>query len=192
MTCDTALELLLDAEPAELDGRAATPLGNHVRRCARCGRVAAQLMRDTRLLSQAMPARAVARVRRRAMPVLVPAFALGALVMAVALRSRPDQVPPVRMPAVELALPIATAPVQLSKPSVAGAATQTTGRIRRALPARAYGPAVAVAPVRFAGVTVESSSSPPASNSVSVTPPEGTRATVMHTSNPKLVVVWLH
>jgi hypothetical protein len=51
-----------------------------------------------------------------------------------------------------------------------------------------------VAAVRIASAArpVTATGSIKAANAVTVDPPAGTRAAVMHTSNPKLVVVWLY
>jgi hypothetical protein len=46
MTCVEALELLLAADPAELEGSATTPLTRHLVGCARCRRVADRLLAD--------------------------------------------------------------------------------------------------------------------------------------------------
>ncbi|HEX6314895.1 MAG TPA: hypothetical protein VFZ73_08550 [Gemmatimonadaceae bacterium] len=192
MTCDTALELLLDAEPSELDGRDATLLGMHLRGCARCGRVAARVVGDTRLLAHAMSAAPVRHVRRRATPVLLPALAAAALVMAVAIRSGREEPLLVATPGIGPAVPVAAAPVDPPEPSAANAPPRPVTRMRRSLPARAFAPAVAVAPVKLETAPVESFSFGPGSSTVAVTPPPGTRATVMQTSNPKFVVVWLH
>jgi hypothetical protein len=48
-----------------------------------------------------------------------------------------------------------------------------------------------VAPVRLVAAQPDAPLSVEV-NGVAVTPPMGTRATVMHTNNPKFVVVWLH
>lgn len=193
MTCDTALELLLDADPAELDGNAVTPLGGHLRECARCRRVAIQLVRDTRAMALAVRGMPVRRPSRRAVPALVPAFALAALVVAVVLWSGREGPLPVSAPVIEQLAAVAAAPVDPPGPTAAVAASEPTVRSRRSQPARAFAPAVAFAAVKWETLAVASPSPVAgASNTVTVSPPEGTRATVMQTSNPKLVVVWLH
>jgi hypothetical protein len=192
MTCTSALELMLDAEPSELDADGVTPLSTHLRDCVRCRRVASRLGQDTLLLTQMLP---VARVRpsgRRAGPTLVPVFALAAIVMAVMSRSRSDDTPTLIPPPVQTAGPAVAAVVPSPAPptpNAAAAPIQVTRARQASL--RAFAPAVAVAPVRFEPVASKSSV-PVSPGTVTVTPPAGTRATVMQTSNPKLVVVWLY
>ena len=189
MTCQAALEALLDAEPFELDAVSLTPLGQHLRDCARCRRVATQLAQDTRLLAHAMPAGIVQRPVRRSIPVLIPALALGAIVLAVMLRSGADRAPISASRIIEPAV-VVTPPAPAPRPDVA---TEPAKVIRtRKSPPRAFARAVAVAPVRLETSAAQSPSVTVTSTAVTVTPPPGTRATVMHTSNPKLVVVWLH
>ncbi|NIR45805.1 MAG: hypothetical protein GWN32_20930 [Gemmatimonadetes bacterium] len=54
MTCDTALERLLEADPAELAGQGDSELAAHVRDCARCGAVAAKLLDSQERLAAAL------------------------------------------------------------------------------------------------------------------------------------------
>lgn len=188
MTCDSALEKLLDADPSEFSAGLTTPLGQHLRDCARCRRVAAQLHADTRLLATALTSarvrQPVGRVRRVS---LAPALVVAALVFAMIPRSRQVDVPvAVSMDAPRL--PAATV-VEVS-PQPNGPVTGEVDQPTRGGELRAYPRAAPVVPVRFAR------SEPPApvvvSSAVTVDPPPGKRATVMHTSNPKLVVVWLY
>jgi hypothetical protein len=190
MTCTSALELMLDAEPSELYADGNTPLSTHLRDCARCRRVASQLAQDTQLLAHMLPVAPVKRPARRATPTLVPAFALAAIVLAVTLRSRAADEPVLPPTPVRNAVAVVEASAPLPAPRTPNAAAPRVSRIRQA-PLRAFAPAVAVAPVRFEPAVVQSSVqvSP---GTVTVTPPAGTRATVMQTSNPKLVVVWLY
>ena len=192
MTCESALEMMLDVEPWEFSANEATPLGDHLRGCVRCRGVAAQLMHDTQRLAVAMAVTASGRrpAGRAVQVSLAPAFVVAALAFAVLLRSRPAGTPVVleSSPA-DHSVP---APVALpeSVPNVDAAPARTADV--RPLARRAFARAVPVAPVRL-----EPSGAAPATRSVkssdvTVTPPPGTRATVMHTSNPKLVVVWLH
>ena len=192
MTCESALELLLDAEPSEFSANERTPLGDHLRGCVRCRRVAAQLMQDTQGLALAM---AAVPVRRPAIRVrqltLIPAVALAAIVLAVMLRANPGA-PVIAPVAKELVATVDASPVAARResPEAPAARPRAAQRVRRE--SRAFARAVPLAPVRLVSTTV--SEVPPAveTSGVSVTPPAGTRATVMHTSNPKLVVVWLY
>jgi hypothetical protein len=194
MNCESALELLLDAEPSELSGTAITPLGDHVRGCARCRRVAGQLLSDTRALALAMAAPVSVRRRsRRTMQVtIVPAFAMAAIVFAVMLRGggtqAPNAVEPVIDPAPSLVTPPAVARVEVPDPP---ASRPGPARIVRR-DGQAFARAVPLAPVRLAPAVMPEAPLSVEMSGVTVTPPAGTRATVMHTSNPKLLVVWLY
>ncbi len=44
MTCETALERILDADPEELSGETSSPLGEHLRTCARCRTLADEVL----------------------------------------------------------------------------------------------------------------------------------------------------
>ena len=193
MTCDSALGLLLDAEPAEFSANQATPLGEHLRGCVRCRRVAAQVMRDTRQLAVAMAAAAPVRhpARRRALRVsLAPALAVAGLVIAMVLRDRPGVAPAVvELSRVDAAVSPAPAP-PAAAPNVDFAPARAS--VSRPAARRAFARVMPLAPVRLLPSAVRSDPLPVGTNVVTVTPPAGTRATVMHTSNPKLVVVWLH
>ena len=62
MTCEHALDAMLDADLPEAIG-GATSLAGHVNGCARCRHVANQLMTDTRLLASAVARGACAAAR---------------------------------------------------------------------------------------------------------------------------------
>jgi anti-sigma factor RsiW len=74
--CGAALERLLEADAAELEGRGDYELAAHVRGCARCGAIAARLVRGQAELARALDALgprvgvedalAAARLRQRA------------------------------------------------------------------------------------------------------------------------------
>lgn len=194
MTCDSALELLLEAEPAEFSASERTPLGEHLHGCARCRRVAAQLMQDTRGLALAMDATPVRRPASRVRQVtLIPALAMAAIVFAVMLRGgtpAPNVVQPVNEPVAAVVAP----PVAQRNESPASMPSITRARVERVVrrDMKAFARAVPVAPVRLAQSVMPGAPRSVETMGVTVTPPAGTRATVMHTSNPKLVVVWLH
>ena len=191
MTCEYALEAMLDAERSELDGNGGTPLSTHLRDCARCRGVASRLVQDTMLLAHALPPASVKRPARHAAPTLVPAFALAAIVLAVTLRSRSAGEPvSTAPPATNTVARVAPAVPSPAPPTPNAAAPTRATRVRQT-PLRAFARPTAVAPVRFARA-VASSTVPVSPGTVTVTPPAGTRATVMQTSNPKLVVVWLY
>lgn len=60
MTCETALDRMMEAEPAELRGPGDTPLARHLQTCPRCGRVAAALVAELDALDAALDAYAAA------------------------------------------------------------------------------------------------------------------------------------
>lgn len=192
MRCELVLEALLDAEPAELSATTQTPLAEHLRGCARCHRVATQLLQDTWRLAPAMAAQRVRRPARRVRQVvLLPTFAVAALVVAVMLRGHGGA-------------GIETAPVAVSVPihqepvvsAVAEPSTLNGPVVRLTRPVRtrtaAFAPATPIVPVRLSQAPVAAPVTGAAGAGVTVTPPAGTRAAVMHTSNPRLVVVWLY
>ena len=192
MTCDSALELLLDAEPGEFSATGATPLGEHLRGCARCRRVAVQLMEDTQRLALAMAAvpvrRRTGRGRHR---ILAPVLAMATLVVAVLWRARPAELPVVPgSPRAEQAAPLtaASTPVPAAGLAVQPVHASHVRQVRR----RAFARAVPLAPVRLEPVAARTHQLSVEASGVTVTPSPGTRATVMHTSNPKLLVVWLY
>jgi hypothetical protein len=189
MTCDQALELMLDAELTELSATAPTRLGAHLRDCDWCRRVGLQLVDDTRHLASAMalPVDRHSRWKRRLYESLPAGLAAGILVMLTfQLREEAvvGEVPRV-LPAVVVS---PAAPAVPDEPVAPPAATTARPRLLKAFPAAQ--PIAAVEMALQAPVPT-----PPAlvtSNAVSVTPPAGTRAVVMQTSDPKLVVVWLY
>ena len=195
ISCEAALERLLDAEPWELNPTAGTALGMHLRDCARCRRVAAQVTQDTQQLAVAMRAIPVrprnALVRR---PVMVPVLAMSAVVFAVLWPARPAEPPASRdVPPVVVQVPppeaSPSAPPSASPPDVE--APVRTPAMKPASP-RAFARAVPLAPVRLDPAREESQPLSVETSGVTITPAQGTRATVMHTSNPKLLVVWLY
>lgn len=189
MTCQSALELLLDAEPFELATPRVTPLGVHLRGCVRCRRVATQLMHDTQRLAVAMtlpiPAR---RPARRALLVsFAPVAAIAAMAFAVVLGTGPAEAPLLESVRSE---PPAALAAAMRVPNADPVATRPA--VVKSVTHRAFARPVPVHPVRL---IASAHAAPPLTvemNGVAVTPPAGMRATVMHTSNPKLVVVWLH
>lgn len=56
MNCDTARELLLTADPAELEGSTENPLADHLRSCTTCRAAAEQLLTAHRALRDALGA----------------------------------------------------------------------------------------------------------------------------------------
>jgi hypothetical protein len=197
MNCDQALELMLDADLAAMSATLETPLGEHLQACAWCRRAATQLVDDTRSLAAAMAMPTVdrhSRWTRRAYESAPLAVAAGILVMLTVqvwqqstVVNQPNVLPTVIVNA-PLPPPIApasvTPPVRAVKPVVESAPVVSL----RAFPA--------ARPITTVAMTIPASAATPArlmaSNAVSVTPPVGTRAVVMQTGDPKLVVVWLY
>ena len=192
MTCDQALESLLHVELNDLATDGASPLSEHMRGCGRCRRVAGQVLNDTRLLASAFAVSTVrARPKRRRTLVFVPLVATAvaaALVMVTSRSYVDDAVTTVnRLSPVTVVAPKAATEPNAS-PVVRRVARSTSPRLGRAFPA-----AVPVTPVRIELARDRTPDlAPPVSGTVSVTPPSGTRAAVMQTSDPKLVVVWLY
>jgi hypothetical protein len=193
MTCAQALESLLQADPSDLAGQGASPLAQHVRECLRCQRLAGQVLADTHLLaatgsfSTARPK----RVRRRQWaPLLVaPATLAAAIVVMSLLRGRGVETREnvVSLAPVTVARPVIQTPVRAT--AEAPAPTRPTRvRIGKAFPA-----SVPVAPVRLEQRRRVVDEAPVSvMQAVAVAPPPGTRAAVLHTSDRKLVVVWLY
>jgi hypothetical protein len=193
MTCDSVLETLLDADLTEISAGGITPLGRHLRECPRCCRLGVQLLTDTQLLAAAMETSPVRHPTRRVRHLmLAPAAAFAAVVIVTLLRAGPvgvRAIPPV------VVTPAAAPAVNSNEPtmspdvnSVAGAGAAPV----RLQPARAFPAPVPIAPVRVEQGEPPAVESVVASRAVTVATQPGTRAAVLHTSDPKLVVVWLY
>lgn len=181
MKCDHALELLLEADLDELAGNGGSALAAHVRECAKCRAVAAQIATDTRALARAFDANRVVApetsARRRF--AVRPAVVVGAMAAAFAfivfgLRQDGD-VPPL---------------------AATGSTAATAARESSGTPVapRRFAEPVPATPVRFAASQSVTVHAPAISDAggVTVTPPEGTRVAVLRTGNPAITVVWLY
>ena len=192
MTCDQALESLLHVELNDLATDRASPLSEHLRGCGRCRRVAGQVLNDTRLLAAAFAGVGVrARPVRRRPWVFVPvvATAAAAVLVMVTLRSRVDE----EVTLVSRVSPVTVvASVVATKPNAAPVVPRVNRRPKSLPLARAFPAAVPVTPVRMELARGRTPELAPVVGTVTVTPPSGTRAAVMQTSDPKLVVVWLY
>ena len=103
ISCETARELLLEAEPGELRGEGDGPLAAHLRGCPACRQRAAYVIKETDRLHRAidalpLPLHAAAsgsggEAAPRRWPVLVP-LALAAGVAALVLVRRHDVTAP--------------------------------------------------------------------------------------------------
>ncbi len=191
MKCENGLVLLLEAEREELEGRGTSEVAAHVRECARCGAVAARLLADTQVLAAHVAARSVGeRSARRSVSrpfVFGGALAAAAAIALLLMPVRDVHVDaPVHAQAIARVSPAPATVSTLSTPK-----TQAEPLVR--IHETRFADVVAATPVRF--VTSQSSEPPiPSSDSggVSVTPPAGTRSTVLATRNPKITVVWLY
>lgn len=199
ITCDEALEMMLEAEPAELAGQGSSAVAIHLGECARCGAVAMRLLADTRALRETVAAapgdsRAFARGGRRVTRPVVVASALAAAAALIFVLPRKAEVPGVP------GVPVATArstPDARSSATAAARASSVAPASRAltespAIAARRFADPVAATPVRFVAsqpVTTAEVATPVA---VSVTPPPGVRAAVLRTKDPGITVVWLY
>ena len=192
MTCNAMLELMLGAEPEELEGRGTTVLAAHVRACEKCGRVAKRVLADSRALGVAIVAQspvislAERRARRRrTRTVLVLAVAAVALV-AVMLRapSRDDRRPAASTPPA----------VAVASNDVGAAASPVTGAIvGQRLESTRYPDAT---PVVAEPMSLPAPDSAPQvlddQPTVRVEVPAGVRAVVMQPANPSITIVWMY
>jgi hypothetical protein len=196
MNCDLALELMLEADLAEMSGAMATPLGQHLRACAKCRGVGAHLVESTERFASLMatPVGQGARRVRRVYESAPVALAAGILVM-FAMQVRQQAVPnlPNVLPAIVVTGTVPPPTEEVSRApifkTVAAAVRAAPVTSLRAFPVARPIAAVELAPT-VAGIAT--TSLVVASNVVSVTPPAGSRAVVMQTGDPKLVVVWLY
>lgn len=198
MNCDLALEQMLDADVSEMSATAPTPLGEHLRDCRGCQRVGSQLVEDTRNLASAMAIPVVnqrSRWTRRAWESAPLAVAAGILVMLTVQVRQQLTIPnlPSVLPTIVVSGPAPPPAVQIRPTAVvrpvAAVGQSAPVALRRAFPAATPIAAVELMP------TVSGIATPRpvvASNVVSVTPPAGSRAVVIQTGDPKLVVVWLY
>lgn len=191
MNCASVLESLLDAELSEIAGEGNSALAEHLRSCERCRRLAEQLLVDTRLLATAIPAAVMSpRLSRRTRyAVLAPAGVIAALLVVTMSRSARQADAPATIAQVVPETAVVSSVPSLSRtPVVRSTQPRVTASTLRAFPRP-----VAVAPVRMESSMGSSTTIPVSmSSTVSVDPPAGVRAAVLHTSNPKLVVVWLY
>jgi hypothetical protein len=183
MNCTVALETMLGADFAEL--AANTPLAAHVRGCTRCRRVADALQSDTKLLA-ARPLVVTGRERSSASRYALVPLAAAALLVVVSVQ-RQARAPAVRE--VSTLTPVIVDSFAPARPASAAA------EMRAPRPGRAYPRAVPLAAVKLnlvEPVVARPARPIEAVPAVSVTPPAGTRAVVMQTSDPRVVVVWLY
>jgi len=200
MNCTLALELLLDAEPAELSLAAESPLVAHLRSCDKCRAVAARLHAETiRLADEVFARRALSAPRvakptrwQRVAGVAAAAVIIVTFTTRIASRSEAPAVAGNPRPAAvtaEPAAPAATAvpalPLAQStaratpQPSVAGL-VQVVAEPQRSVTASAE--------VASAGSRSQNAGD---TRGISVVPPPGMRAMVFVTRDPGITIVWL-
>ena len=193
MTCEHALDAMLDADLPDAINGASSPLAGHVRGCSRCRRVADQLMHDTRLLASAVAAAAPVRRRLTVRTVaFVPAAVAATLLVIVTMRQQSRV--PVGQTAVTLpglvVEPVPRVPPEAASSTALSPVTRLPSAVTPPGQLRAFPRAQPMVVAKLAAsVAIDS---PVVSSAVTVTPPAGTTALVMHTSDPKLVVVWLY
>lgn len=172
MTCETALEQMLEAGPAALRGEDGGELARHVAECPRCARIAATLLRETGAVDRALDEWARA----------TPADAAADVALAAAREDPGAGVVPLRhdrgLGAVEV--PGAHQWSWTRKAWVPLAAAAALAGVL--FLGRDQGPGAS--PSRAAG--------PPVEPRVSVTPPSDRSAAIMETGNPDITIVWLY
>lgn len=196
MNCDHCQDMMLEADLGMLTGRGEGELAEHLRSCLKCRRMAAAIVRDTRMLA------GVVEPRRPAWrgPAVVAGLAAAAVLLAIGLQERqhaPTQnaAAPVQRasrgaPAVrstDTSSRLAAAPSEPATSTPAPAPVRSPRAPRRPIRAVAYQPTAFVAtPIR---VTAEASDPAPM---VSVRPLAGRRAAVFRTPSPGVTIVWLY
>lgn len=201
MNCHECVDMMLEAEPTELTGRGDGALAEHLRSCASCRRMAASIVRDTRVLAGVVERRRPPWRR----PAALAGLAAAGLLLAIGLRERgpaprhavtpetPRVAPPIAaVPQLDASGRLAAAPTVTLPPTTAPALVRAPRPTRRPIHAVAYRPAAFVAtPIRVASVTSESGTSE-AAPLISVRPSSGRRAAVFSTQTPGVTIVWLY
>jgi hypothetical protein len=198
MNCNQALELMLDAEPAELALAVESPLADHIRGCAKCSAVARRLFGVTRSIARVVeqePALVVAvgaRATRRRWSVgagtaLAAAATLALLVQGGGALVATDATTPSVIARSEPESTTAdSAPKAADAPEPRLAPMPAAEQFRSV----AFTSSRAVAPAIAETMTLPRNAE--LSGGISVAPPAGMHATVMTTSDPTVTVVWLH
>lgn len=207
MTCDHALELLLETDLAELDGVGGSPLAAHVRECAKCRVVAARIAMDTRALARADFVGGLAArpsgVRRSYR--LRPVAAAGALAAVLALavfgvrRAAEGPRTTAAVPAPAARSTVVTKPSPVGVPVPAAVAVKTpVAHVARNAPTpaqvtgRRFAEPVAATPVRLVASQPVAVRATGDADGVTVRAPAGTRSAVLRTGNAAITVVWLY
>jgi hypothetical protein len=182
MTCDMALERMLEAEPAALRGEDGSELARHIVGCDRCAAVAATLLDELDAVDAALADLAADGTDSAA------DAAADAALAAVRAGTSGD-VPPLdartRTPH-GARVPAATEP--------------RNGEARRRWPRRAWVPLAAAAGLATVLVLAREDrpvpgpapERPAIGARVSVVPPTDRGAAIMETANPNITIVWLY
>ena len=199
MNCADCLDVMLDADPAELRGDWSSELGEHLRGCPACRARANAVIADTRMLGRIVRAdmRIRASARRRA--VIAGAAAAG-IILAFAVRaiavpaSRAVETRAAsRLPSrVAITRPRDTAAVvgpSRNKPSAPSSRSGEAGAGARRILAVAIQPSAFVAVPIHPADPATSADQPPV---VSVRPLGGRRAAVFRVAESTVTVVWLY
>lgn len=178
MRCETALERMLEAEPAELRGEVDTEMARHIAGCARCGAVAAAMLAEANALDAA----------------------LGEYAAALAGTTDADRTAAARVAADAALTAIGPENGEETLPGRGPVSSRSRGRrwTRAAwLPLAA---AAALAGVLVLGrgpgpfpTSVPTLPDPrPPAPAVSVRPPADRGTAIMETGNPDITIVWLY
>ncbi len=190
MKCSEALEMMLDAEFAELSPDGSSTLAVHLRSCAKCARLAATMRADIRLLATVLPHTAAPA---RSPWVLWSSIAFASAVVAffaVVKNERPI-LPAAREPA-DIAPVVVAPPTEVVQRVPPPKAVHAEPRSRRAASAR-YAmpdPVPLDGPAVFEQPTSPAAAPEPTFDGVSAS--SDGRVTVLKTSNPKITVIWFN
>ena len=203
MICDAMLPHMLDADPGELLGHGDTLLAAHIRGCARCRAVGAQVAADTVALMGELQGRASVprrvRSQRRGTVIAAGALAAAALLATAIWISPPlPPAPPSAtgstsaplVPAVVLAPPVAVIAPSHARTALPYAPLGHPLGSTAMLVAQQFPTAQPVPPERLGGGPAASPRR--ARVTIHVYPPAGVRAAVLRTANPTITVVWLY
>ncbi|HET9064213.1 MAG TPA: hypothetical protein VFN22_00135 [Gemmatimonadales bacterium] len=215
MRCEDALVALLEHDLIDLCEDPATPLGRHLAGCARCRRVASQLVADSAQLAATVrtPFPEATTRRPRTMPWLVggalAAASVGGLMLwggdaPTAISPAPTGVPVVEVPVASSAPeppmhvavtparpPRATAPRRPMQPppsSIVASVAPTPEPVVepvRVLPVAPVMPVVAT-PYRAVAMGLVATDVPLAGTDQ----PVASTGTILRTSNPNIIVIW--
>ena len=188
MTCDAALNRMLEAEPAVLRGEGENELARHIAGCERCARVAEAILAELDSVDRALDDFAAARA---------PGAAADAALAAIRTQGDGTVVP---TPSGEEETPGPTGTL-LRRAGPVPPGRPPAGARRRSWTRTAWAPLAAAAALATVLVlardespvpTGTASASPAFRPRVSVTPPADRSAAILETTNPNITIVWLY